>query len=308
MFISPRLLSETMIGELKMFNKNFVVDLLNFGLQYPVDKELKPVDIFVLRNEHLIIIERDRLTLVDSDFIYVRELHSLNDIPLNISGIALDDEEKRLYLSDFKNIIFMTDLDLRYIKHFDREFCSYYDFHYLSSVCFKNSLLFVCDVNANRIDIFNRSLTSLRFIQIDNPWKVKVSDTMLCVLSDKKLSFYDLERFLLAKTVRTDICNISEINSQFYCINSETKLVECYDGDGELKEVLYLQGFVREALKKQNHVRCCDGIFVQMKEKLLMISCVLKRIVVFHANSELVNNLKATSTYRPRIRPEQRSC
>ena len=72
----------------------------------------------------------------------------------------------------------MVDLDFNFIKSIGQ-------LNTPSGVCFKNQRLYVADNLNKRVQILSEDLELIKSLPLEyHPWKLKVSNEMLCITSD----------------------------------------------------------------------------------------------------------------------------
>lgn len=283
-----------MIGEIYFVDKNKKIDvagLLKYGRREIIDIDVQPYNIIVFPNNQILSSNcNDKcLTLYDQNLSLVKRIDRINGEEFAPVGIAIDEEEKTLYISDTQyNRILMTNLEFHKIKALGSTGSADNQFNTPSDLCFQNNHLYVCDYHNKRIQIYSKKLELLKSLKLDClAWKIKASNSILCIEPGYPdgLHFFSIKnlQFMFKKNYNHGVCRISEINSCFYELSHKLKKVYCYDMNGNLKEEIILNGV--------DHFLTCtwDGNFIDFNQTLLMTCLNKKKIIKFTKKEQKIN-------------------
>ena len=256
---------------------NDVIDLLLNGKKETFDLNVAPYDIIVLANNQILTTNYNEkcLTIYDENLELVKKVNRINNEIFGPIAIVLLPEEETFYILDCSNHrILVTDSDFKFVKSFGSFGKSNNQFSHPYDLCFiTNNDLCVCDYYNKRIQIYSKSLKFLKSLKIDfNPWKIKASNSILFVQSINGICFYNLNDLSFVQSFNHGICRLSKIDSNIYEVNYKTKKLFCYDEKANLKVEMNFT-FNEENLKDSQ-----DGAFVELNEKLYMISASRKKI------------------------------
>ena len=108
--------------------------------------------------------------------------------------MVINKNKREVYLLNRNNDrIIVTDFELNFIKYFGSRGDRNNQFDDLFGICFKNGYLYVSDNGNMRIQIFNQDLEFIKSVKLEyEPREVQISNSMLAVVSDDGISFYDL--------------------------------------------------------------------------------------------------------------------
>jgi hypothetical protein len=258
-----------------------VEELLKNGNKDTFDIDVKPCEIVVFQDNQILSTNHDEkcLTLYDHNLNFVKRIDRINGEIFHPLGIAINFEEKRLYISDnYNHRIIMTDLDFNFIRSVGSKGTEYSKFHGPYDICLISNNLYICDFNNNRIQIYSKNLELIKSVKLDyQPWKVKGTNSIICVESNSPcgINFYNLNDFNLIQNYDHGLCRISQINSNIYEYCSKTKTIYCYDERANVKEEISLN------VTNDSLAGVWDGLFIQYNGFILMTSDSKKKIIKF---------------------------
>lgn len=287
--ISNDTIDESIIGELisEKKNKN-VKDLLHQGKKEIINLGFYPWDIIVFPKNRILCSNygNKNLTLHDEAGNLIRLLDKINGSLFQPCGIAFDEEENNLFITDLlMHQIIMTDIEFNKIKTVGSAGEENNQFNSPVGICFKNGNLYVCDHGNKRIKMFSKDLEFIKSLNVDyGPSLIKATDSLICVQSFSSPNFfymYQLGDLVLHRTIdSTNLCfKISVINSLFYRCNFKRKTILCYNEDGNLDEEIILSNLDDNIISGQN-----DGMIVELNGKLYMTSNSKGKLVIITQN------------------------
>ena len=282
---------ENIIGEIYSINKHNnkgVQDLLNIENKEYIQLDYHPINIKILSNNRLLVLnylndDKDDLTqcitIHDENYKLIKKEDEINGESFShIEEIAINEDERELYLLDFNNDrIIVTDFELNFIKYFGSRGDKNNQFNYPRGICFKNENLYVSDRLNQRIQMFNQDFEFIKSLELEyEPREIQTSNSMLAVTSDNGINFYDLNS--LEFHVKFDYelnfgLFLSEIDSIFYGFDYTTRDVFCFDSNGKLIEKIHVN--------LRDEISLLTGRLVIFNKCLLMNSYESEKLIKF---------------------------
>jgi hypothetical protein len=257
-------IEETFVANLVFVNCNENVDLNSF-----LRSENRSIfnlnervwDIIVLPNSMFLMVNLNgkNITMLDKDLKVIQVIDNIDGY-FQPFGVAIGDNYK-VYVSDImNNRLIMTNMA------FERSLAVNAGKFY--GLCYKNSLLYACEMQEKKIKIFDKDFNIFEMHNVNYfPWFIKVTESRICVqaytqadcLSTKQilesfdgkyfnnvhtdnnlLYFYDTRTFTLLNTYNHGVGRISQIGLKFYELDDDKKIIYCYDEKGILKNELVI--------------------------------------------------------------------
>lgn len=228
-----------------------------------VEIDVKPCEISVLPNEHLISVNYDQksLTLYDKDLNLVKTIDKINNQPLDSAYITTDGDNK-IYITNFKaKSIIVTDLNFNQLKYLNTSYKPY-------GICWNNNgYLYVCGYDTRCIHKLNTELECIQSFKLTfEPWKIKILDSTVAIdcLSGSGLYFFDLETFNLKVKYSHGKCRHFTLGTMFYEFSVDTKKLYCYNNEGIILRDIDLDYF------KEYFNHGLDGYTVLFKDFIVI--------------------------------------
>jgi 6-phosphogluconolactonase (cycloisomerase 2 family) len=212
-----------------------------------IELNIKPYDVCILPNGFILTANRadGTLTIFDSTFKLQQTIDKIDNKDFKPRGITVNNRHKQIYILDELNSqIIMTDLQFKKLESYGSYGSSDSQFDDPASICHESDFLYVSDRNNQKVKVLTDDLEFSNSIELDyKPYLIKASNKRLCVTcvektNERGLYFYDLDSFQLQQRYEHSIGKISEINSHFYLLCCESKMLYCYNTDGVfIKEI-----------------------------------------------------------------------
>ena len=262
-------------------NEIDVIELLKNGNKEAFDISVKPCEMVVFQDNQILSTNHDEkcLTLFDHNLNLVRRIDRINGEIFHPLGIAVNLEQKKIYISDnYNHRVMMTDLDFNLIKSIGSKGTEKNKFLGPYDICLISNNLYICDFNNNRIQIYSQNLEFVKSIKLDyQPWKIKATDSIICIESNSPcgINFYNLNDFTLLQNYDHGLCRISQVNSNLYEYCSNTKTIYCYDNRANVIDEIALN------ITNDSLTGVWDGLFIQFNGSILMTSDSKKKCIKF---------------------------
>ena len=200
-------------------------------------------DVMVLANNQLVVFHNNNFVFYDQNYNVVDRHDSICGVNMVWNGITYNRDDKCFYTTAWRDShqIHMVDLDFNLIKSIT--FKGNYGSKCLQGISYKKEKVYVCDTKYRRIDVFDKKLRFLKYLQLNFlPIRLKVSDSIVFVGSNDFINFYHLKNLkFYRKFTLSNYFAFTEINSCFY-VHSNLGSIFCFNGKGELNEEIFSNG------------------------------------------------------------------
>lgn len=182
------------------------------------------------------------LTLFDENLNFIKSINLIDNKKFKCA-IAVTNAKDRVYIAnDTNNEIILTDLEFNKIKSFDllQSIQAREKLVFIRGLCYVNECLYVSDYQNKCIQKLNSNLEFISVHHLDyNPWKIEVSNQVICVQS-YIIEFYDVNTFDLKHKYEGHNGSIAKFNSHFYEYYHKKGKLFCYDKNGYLNETIVM--------------------------------------------------------------------
>ena len=226
-----------MIGEIII--QDPAVNILLRGKQENFELDAVPMDFLILGYNKIVytLPEKKCLIICDQNLNSIKKIDRINNQVFLPYGIAVNLEEKIIYVSDIQQII-VFDYQFNFIKsvfyhddgdnHFDymrRIYSTYLEATYSPfNLCFADNTLFVCKYNNQRIQVYTSDLAFIKSLKmIDHPLKLKACNSILFVQTNNGLYLYKLSDLRCVQTYNHCIREISQMNTNIMNLKLKIK-------------------------------------------------------------------------------------
>ena len=206
----------------------------------------QPWGIIELSNNQILcasIYDSCNLTLHDENFELLRLVEKIDNKNFRPIGITSNNRDE-IYINDEKSqSIIMVDMNFRKIKSISS--VENFEFKNVQDIFCKNEYLYISDSSNKQIHILTLDLQFCDSIKLSyNPWKVRVSNTAICVNSSSGSNFYSLNNdYKLLNESKNGCCRINLIGNHFYEFSSTDNTIYCYDSKGDVRKKIDISKF-----------------------------------------------------------------
>jgi hypothetical protein len=226
--VSEEIVTEKAIGEIVYLDVD-VKELFLRGKTETIELAHDVFDIIALSNNRIACSSffSKCLVLYDENFKPVKKIDKINELSFTPTGIASYDNH--LYIADSQNhSIIKLDDEFNFIKSLGSCGADFNQFVKPLGICFKNGILYICDLFNQRIQICDKDLEFIDSVKVNyHPWMIKISNSLIFVQAFrvKSLFIYDLGSLSFKKKLDnpSENCHFSVIYSNLYRFNSNSK-------------------------------------------------------------------------------------
>ncbi len=281
--VSKENVTQKMIGNIGYQRKAVdVKELIVNGKTEIIELNHDVFDILVLSENRIVCcsFNNNCLTMYDENLNLVKRVDNISEIRFKPAGIASYDNF--LYITDQLNhSIIKLDYEFNKIKSIGSLGSSFNQFNSPWGICCKDGILYTCDYENQRIQIHYTDLEFIDSVEVKyTPWLIKITNSMLFVQAGrvKSIFIYELNSLSLKHKIDkpAEVCRLSEIYSNVYRYNCQSKSVLFYDENGNLKEEIIINNAVANILSQTP-----DGSLIDLNGNLLMTSYSCKKFIKF---------------------------
>ncbi len=273
-----------MVGDIIYRSKAVIVkELLLEGKSEIIQLNYGVCDILVLSKNRIVSCGHGRncLELYDGSLNLLKRVDKISEIRFRPGGLACYDNH--IYITDLMNhSIIMLDYEFNKIKSIGSLGSSFNQFYSPWDICCKDGILYICDNDNQRIQIYNKDLEFIDSVKVTyDPWMIKITSSCLFVEAGNKpgLFIYELNSLSLKHKIEDSpsvSCRLSVINSNVYRFNSQSKSFLFYDENGNFKEKIIINNVDGSFLSS-----AWDGAFIDFEGNLLMTSYSGRMLIKF---------------------------